>query len=108
MSALHVARARGHDPMAEQDADFRWLQPDLPPLGTIGFLQPFNGWNDDTVRLHYAAQYSLAPRVVVEARDEEFIIVAKGTERPDGEPRLEGYVRVTTLPSGHRLFRRAP
>lgn len=108
VSGLRAALARDRDHTAEQDADFRVFGPDLPPLGTIGFLQPFNGWNDDTVRLHYAAQYSLAPRVIVEAHDHEFIIVAKGAERPDGEPRLAGYVRVASLPSGHRLFRRAP
>jgi hypothetical protein len=107
-SALQAARARPHDDMGEQDATFRAFAIHLPRRGTIGYLQPFDGWSEAAVRTHYAAEYALAPRIVVEARNDEFMIVARGAERPGGDPRLNGYVLVATLPEGHRLFRRFP
>ena len=107
-SALQAARARPHDNMGELDAAFRAFAIDLPSRGTIGYLQPFDGWSEAAVRTHYAAEYALAPRIVIENRNYQFLIVASGAERPGGDPRLDGYVLVTTLPEGHRLFRRFP
>jgi hypothetical protein len=107
-AALQAARVRPHDPMGEQDATFRAFAIYLPPSGTIGYLQPYNGWNEASVRTHYAAQYSLAPRVILEGEAHEFLIVANGADQPNGEPRLAGFIAVVTLPEGHRLFRRFP
>ena len=108
LSHLHAARARPHDRMAEQEAEFLAFVPYLPAAGSIGYLQPFDGWSDSAVRTHYAAQYALAPRVVPEHRSQEFVIVASGAARPGGEPRLAGFFPVATFPGGHSLFRRFP
>ena len=108
IAALRAALDRQPDRMAEQDAEFRAFATHLPASGTIGYLQPFDGWVDDSVRTHYAAQYSLAPRVVAESRAQEFLIVASGAARPGGDPRLDGFVEVASFPGGHRLFRRFP
>lgn len=95
--------------MSVQDAEFRAFISYLPPSGTVGFLQPFGGWDDASVRTHYAAQYSLAPRLVIESRlAEQMVIVALGAARPEGDPRLAGFVEVARVPGGHRLFRRFP
>ncbi len=108
LSALQAARVRPHDRMAEQDAEFREFASYLPPLGAISYLEPFNGLNDDATRALLAAQYSLAPRVIVSTLDRDFLIVTDGAERPGGDPRLAPFVPVTRFPSGHRLFRRFP
>jgi hypothetical protein len=108
VAALRAAVARVPDQMAEQEAEFRAFAPYLPPSGRVGFLQPFDGWMDASVRTHYAAQYALAPRVVPESLSEEFLIVARDAARPEGDPRLAGFVEVERFPSGHRLFRRFP
>jgi len=108
VSALLTARARSHDPMGEQDAEFRVFAAYLPASGTVGYLDPFQGWTDAAVRTHYTAQYSLVPRIIVTRLDQRFLIVANGTANPDGDPRLEGFVEVARFPTGHRLFRRFP
>lgn len=109
IAALRAAVVRDPDRMSEQDAEFRAFIAYLPPSGTIGFLQPFDGWSDTSVRTHYAAQYALAPRVVTESRlTEEFVIVALDAAGPEGDPRLAGFVEVARVPGGHRLFRRFP
>jgi hypothetical protein len=56
--------------------------------------------------MHYAAQFALTPRVVVARTGPEFLIVARDTARPNGDPRLDGYHLAASLPNGHRLFRR--
>lgn len=95
------------DPMAQLEAGFRELIPELPPSGEIGYLEQYGeGVSVDAVRTHYAAQYALAPRIVVGRTGQEFVIVANGTERPGGDPRLRGYVQVARTPAGHRVFRR--
>lgn len=95
------------DPMAQLESEFRALIPELPPRGTVGYLEQFEGNGSvDAVRVHYAAQYALAPRIVVGRTGPEFVIVAIGTERPGGDPRLRGYVQVARTPAGHRVFRR--
>jgi hypothetical protein len=100
------ARTRARDAMADLDAQFRALAPLLPSAGEVGFLEPFEApGSPEAVRLHYAAQYALAPRVVVERLGLEFLIVARGAARED-DRRLEGYTRLATTPAGHRLFRR--
>ena len=92
--------------MAVLEAEFLPFVVELPPRGEIGFLEPYDSSNDDTVRMHYAAQYALAPRVVVGRIGPEFLIVARGMANPDGDPRLMGYHLAASFPSGHRLFRR--
>lgn len=106
-SALRATRALPLDPMARLEAEFRALAPDLPPFGEVGYLERYEGGGSvDAVRAHYAAQYALAPRVIVGRTGQEFVIVAEGTERPGGDPRLRGYFRVAGTPAGHRIFRR--
>ncbi len=106
-SAVRAARALPSDPMARLEAEFRVLIPDLPPVGEVGYLERYDGGSEESVRMHYAAQYALAPRVVAgRITGQEFVIVAEGTERPGGDPRLKGYVPVARTPVGHRVFRR--
>ncbi len=108
LSGLQAARVRPHDRMAEQEAEFRELVPDLPLGGTIGYLEPSGGFTEETNREHFAAQYALAPRVILSTPDYEFLIVANGAAREGGDPRLDNFVPVARYPSGHRLFRRFP
>ena len=106
-SALRDGVARDPDPIAGLEAEFRALVFDLPARGTIGYLEAYvEGGTDAAVRMHYAAQYALAPRVIVGRVGPEFLIVARGTERPGGDPRLDGYHLVASFPSGHRVYRR--
>jgi hypothetical protein len=105
--ALRDGLTREPDPMAGLDAEFSALVFDLPAHGEIGYLERYeNPGADDAVRMHYAAQYALAPRVIVRRVGPEFLIVARGTARPGGDPRLEGYYPVATFPSEHRVYRR--
>ena len=109
VSSLLASLARGLDPMGELEAEFRPFALELPPTGEVGYLEPYNGetgQEGDAVRMHYAAQYALVPRVVLGRIGPEFLIVARGTARPEGDPRLDGYFPVASFPSGHRLFRR--
>jgi hypothetical protein len=95
--------------MGELDAEFRWFNPYLPPYAIVGYLEPYQGaGSDDAIRMHYAAQYSLVPRVVVPRVGPEYLIVAHGTPRPNEEPRLAGFSPVATFPTGDRLYRRDP
>jgi hypothetical protein len=106
-AALRAARALPADPMARLEREFRVLVTDLPSTGVIGYLERYEGGGAvDAVQMHYAAQYALAPRIVVARTGSEFVIVASGTERPGGDARLDGYVAVTRTAAGHRVFRR--
>ena len=106
-SALRTALLLPPDPMQRLDAEFRELAPRLPPAGEVGYLDRYENAGDDAVvRARYAAQYALAPRVVLARTGPEFLIVADDTERPGGDARLDGYFLVTTTSAGHRLFRR--
>lgn len=106
-SAVRVARALPPDPMRRLEAEFLELAPRLPPAGEIGYLDRYENAGDEAVvRERYAAQYALAPRVMVARTGPEFLIVAHDTERPGGDDRLAGYFLVSTTPAGHRLFRR--
>ena len=106
-ASLREGLARDPDPMAGLEAEFRALVFDLPARGTIGYLEGYaDGGTDAAVRMHYAAQYALAPRVIVGRIGPEFLIVARGTPRPGGDPRLDGYYHVATSPNEHRVYRR--
>jgi len=77
--------------------------------GEIGYLERYvEGGSEDAVRIHYAAQYALAPRVIRARTGQEFVIVAAGHDRPGGDVRLRGYAPVASSPAGHRVFRRFP
>lgn len=107
-SALQRSMARSPDPMATLEAGFLPFVVELPATGEVGYLEPYSGSTEETVRMHYAAQYALTPRVVSARTGPEFLIVARGMARPDGDPRLEGYHLAASFPAGHRLFRRLP
>lgn len=111
VSAFLTARTRPHDPWAisELEGQFRTFVVDLPPLGTIGYLEPYvDPGSDRAVAMYYAAQYGLAPRLLDRRPVHEFLIVARDTARPDGDPRLVGFAPVASAPGGHRLYRRFP
>ncbi len=109
LSAFRAARTQPADPMARLEAEFRQLVLELPPSGVVGYLGHYvDDGADLAVRTHYAAQYALAPRVIPNRTGTEFLIVAAGNARPDGDPRLAGYVQVARTAAGHRLFRRFP
>lgn len=106
-SGWQAAVARPVDPLAELDRVFGSLAMYLPPLGTVSYLEPDDDDRPgDPVQLHYAAQYALVPRVVQARPGAEFIVVPRGTVRPDADSRLTGFYPVVTLPSGDRLYRR--
>ena len=106
-AAFQNAQRRSSNPIAELDAEFSALADHLPPRGIIGFLERYEeAGSEDAARTWYVAQYALSPRVVVSRLGPEYLIVARGAAHPDGDPRLEGYVHVTTVPGGHQLFRR--
>lgn len=107
LAAFQNARRPSSNPVARLDAEFSALAAYLPPRGVIGFLERYeDAGSEDAARTWYVAQYALSPRVVVSRLGPEFLIVARGAAHPDGDPRLEGYVHVTTVPGGHQLFRR--
>jgi hypothetical protein len=106
-SAVRATLALPPDPMARLEAEFRALAASLPASGEVGYLEQWDGAGSvEAVRMHYAAQYALAPRVVVGRTGPPFVIVAAGTERPGGDPRLNGYFQVAQTAAGHRVFRR--
>ena len=106
-AALRASLAFPPDPMSRLEAEFRPLAVDLPPQGEVGYLERYEDEGaEDAVRTHYAAQYALAPRVVASRTGTEYLIVAVGTDRPGGDPRLEGYYQIASTPAGHRVFRR--
>jgi hypothetical protein len=107
-AALRDAISHTPDPMDEQQALFLPLVPELPPHGEIGYLEPYHAGTEADVRLHYAAQYALTPRVVVAHTGPDWLIVPPGAEDPAGDARLAGYRRVRTFANGIRLFRRFP
>ena len=107
ISTVSEGLARDPDPMAELEAEFLALVFDLPASGVIGYLERYSdAGTDDAIRMQFAAQYALVPRVVAGRVGPEFLIAARGTERPGGDPRLDGYHLVAAFPSGHRVYRR--
>jgi hypothetical protein len=107
VSTVRDGLATEIDPIAELESDFLALVFDLPARGVIGYLEAYGGAGTDAaIRTYFAAQYALVPRVIVGRTGPEFVIVARGTERPGGDPRLNGYHLVASFPSGHRVYRR--
>ena len=105
--AVRGARAQPADPMSRLEAEFKQLANDLPPAGEVGYLERYeDAGAEDAVRMHYAAQYALVPRVVVARVGYEFMIVAQGMPRPGHDPRLDGYFLVSVTPEDHRVYRR--
>lgn len=107
VSALRDARAHEPDPIADLDEEFRSFAWALPARGVIGYLDRHeDAGSEEAVRMWYAAQYALAPRVIEGRVGPELLIVARGAARPGEDPRLAGYFEVWSTPGGHRLFRR--
>ena len=105
--AVRGARAQPIDPMDRLQAEFVQLAAHLPPSGDVGYLERYEDPGaEDAVRVHYAAQYALVPRVVVSRVGLEFMIVAQGTPQPGHDPRLDGYFLVSATPEDHRVYRR--
>ena len=58
---------------------------------------------------YYVAQYTLAPRVVENRTDLEFVIVAPDAVRPGVDGRLAGFMPIATSKEGYSVYqRRAP
>ena len=107
ISTVRDGLATAADPIAELESEFLALVFDLPTSGVIGYLEAYgDAGTDAAVRTYFAAQYALVPRVIVGRAGPEFVIVARGTERPGGDSRLDGYHLVASFPSGHRVYRR--
>ena len=105
--AVRGARAQPPDPMAQLEAGFNRLAKDLPPVGEVGYLERYvDAGAEDAMRMHYAAQYALVPRVILSRVGLEFMIVAQGTAQPESDPRLAGYFLVSRTPEDHRVYRR--
>lgn len=107
IAACRSAVTRAQDPIETLDREFRSLSHALPPAGPVGFLR-YDRDDDhpDRVLTYYAAQYALAPRVVEKRTDLEFLIVAPGAARPEGDERLRGFVPVTTSREGYAVYQR--
>lgn len=103
---MRVSLARTPDPMGTLEAEFLPFVWELPASGEVGYLEPYQPTTPDDERMYYAAQYALVPRIVLGRVGSEFLIVARGKERPGGDPRLDGYYPVAKFASGHRLYRR--
>jgi hypothetical protein len=96
----------GHDVVRQLDREFRQLLPHLPRTGVVGYLAPSEGSDvADEQRLFYAAQFSLAPLVIVRRQEPEFVIVPRGHAVQD-DPRLAGLFVSSTTSAGHRVYRR--
>jgi len=107
--ALKTSWSLDPDPMAELQAAFHPLASELPNAGTIGYLQHYQyaqASSDIEIRRYYAAQYALAPRVIVLRTGPEYLIVATGTVNPQGDARLDEYVLAALFPNKHRVYRR--
>lgn len=83
------------------EADLLTLSVELPPHGTVGYLHDGAG---ETA--FHAAQYALAPRVLVARTGPDYLIVAPDAAVPESDPRLTGYEPVRADAAKHRLFRR--
>jgi len=106
-TGLAQARRLPPDLMPRLDQEFHAFARVLPSDTVIGYLEPYrNGAADAAVQMQYAAQYALAPHVIVPHVGPDFLIVARDTARPGGDSRLANYVEVLEIPGGHRLFRR--
>jgi hypothetical protein len=107
ISAFLQAQTPVPNQIAGLDVEFSAFSAHLPARGTIGYLDAHqDAGSEEAVRTRYVAQYALAPLVVVAHVGPEFVIVAKDTADPGGDPRLSGYAQVATVPGSHRLFRR--
>ena len=107
VGGLRQALDQAPDVAAALESEFRELVPQLPPTGVVGYLERYVDADAvEAVRMHYLAQYALVPRIVERGTGPEFLIVARGTEAPGGDFRLEGYFPVANYSSGHRVYRR--
>ncbi len=107
IAASRSAIARGPDPVASLDTEFRTLSRALPPSVPVGFLR-YESDDDraDRVMTYYVAQYALAPHLVEKRTDLEFLIVAPDAPRPGGDVRLAGFVPVATSKQGFSVYQR--
>jgi hypothetical protein len=89
------------------------LVPSLPPTGVVGYLPEQHQTNESFLRL-CIAQNVLAPRVVVQSTEPDYVIAGPESLTPDddrrgapsSDPRLRGFVLYASFPSGMRVFRR--
>jgi hypothetical protein len=108
-ATLRNAVMRTANPVASLEAQFRTLALALPSSGTVGFLEyAVDDASSDHVMVYYAAQYALAPRLVVKRTDLEFLLVARDALRPGFDERISAFDLVTSSREGHRLYRRRP
>ena len=64
-ATLRNAAMQAANPVTSLEAQFRALALALPPSGTVGFLEyEVDDASADHLMVYYAAQYTLAPRLV--------------------------------------------
>ena len=107
VASLRFALDRAEDPGARLDAEYRAFAPYIPITADVGFLEYRDGSNEGT-RAYQAAQYALAPRVVLSRVGPEYLIAPNGAAQGETDERLRGFRPVHEFPSGHRLFVRVP
>jgi hypothetical protein len=101
------ALARGPDPVAALDREFRSLSRAIPPSVPVGFLRyDIDDDRADRVMTYYVAQYALAPHLVEKRTDLEFVVVAPDAPRPGGDVRLTGFVPIATSRRGFSVYQR--
>jgi hypothetical protein len=101
------ALRRPADPIVSLEAEFQALAPALPPSGAVGFLR-FHVDDDraDRLRVFYAAQYALAPRLIQKRTDLELLIVVPDALRPGVDDRLADFTVVASSKTGYRVYQR--
>lgn len=113
-TAMRPARS-GQDEITVHDRRFAVLRPVLPPHGVVGYLghpEPTGPTPRDSnaaallhFRRYLLAQYALAPLVLIESTEPEFVV---GNFDPGGElPAPAGLQVIRDFGDGLVLFRRA-
>jgi hypothetical protein len=97
---------RGRDDVTLADDAFRRMLPFLPERGTVGYLKSdFTRSNAADLAAFFQAQFAIAPRILVNGTDADFVIAATrgGGDLPTAPP---GFVLEQTFTGRLALLRR--
>ena len=101
-------RSATSDAVTASDEAFRRMLPHLPPSGPVGWVNPAGSRaNAADLAAFFHAQYSLAPRVLVEGTQPD-VVVAVASDRGGLPDVPEGFERVQVFSGRLALYRRRP